>query len=347
VAVIDVEALGPDEDAAWDAFLLECDGGLIYYSSRYRDLLLDELGCEAEYLVAREGGEVRGALPLMWSESAGDRVLNSLPYYGSHGAPLAKSRDAERVLIDAWAERATDSRTLAATMVTNPFRSEEPLEPVHDFTDHRIGQVTRLPPADPDELMSIYSKRGRRDVRRAERRGVEVQRDSDRLPDLWRLHEENMSLIGGLAKSDRFFTELPRYLEPGRAFDLWVATKDGDMIAGLLVMYFHEVAEYWTPAVEAAHRQDEPMALTVFQAMLEASRRGCRLWNWGGTWSTQDGVYNFKRKWGAQDRAYRYFVHVNDRSILAATPEEVLHRFPHFYVVPFSALRSAPQPPRS
>jgi hypothetical protein len=78
--VIEVEALLPAEDAAWDAFLFECDGGLIYYSSRYRDLLLHELDCDAEYLIAREAGEIRGILPLMWSENGGDRVLNSLPY---------------------------------------------------------------------------------------------------------------------------------------------------------------------------------------------------------------------------------------------------------------------------
>lgn len=341
--MIEVEALRPGEDAAWDTFLLESDGGLIYYSTRYRDLLLEELGCEAEYLVAREGGEVRGILPLMWSENRGARVLNSLPYYGSHGAPLAKSRDAERALIDAWSQRAADSRTLAATMVENPFRAEEPLEPLHDLTDSRIGQVTTLPAAEPDRLMSLYSKNGRRDVRRAERRGIEVERNPDRLPDLWRLHEENMRGIGGLVKSERLFTGLSSHLDPGQDFDLWIATKNGDLVAGLLVLYFHNVAEYWTPAVQAAHRADEPMALTVFQAMLRASRRGCRVWNWGGTWSSQDGVYRFKRKWGAEDRPYRYFVRVNDRSVLDATPEELLDRFPHFYVVPFSTLRSGAQ----
>jgi hypothetical protein len=330
----------PAEDEAWDAFVRRARGGLVYYSTRYRDLLLDHLGCDAEYLVVREAGEIRGVMPLMWSAGGGNRVLNALPYYGSHGAPIADSRDAERALIGAWNERAADSRTVAATMVTNPFRGREQLEPMHDFTDDRIGQVTRLPSAEPDELMSLYSKNGRRDVRRAEKRGVAVERDPDRLPDLWRLHDENMRVIGGLAKAERFFTQLPRHFKPGEDFDLWVATKDQNMIGGLLVLYFHDVAEYWTPAVEAAHRADEPMALTVFQAMLHASRRGCRHWNWGGTWTSQDGVYRFKRKWGAEDRPYTCFVCVNDRSVLDATPEELRGRFPHFYIVPFSAMRS-------
>jgi CelD/BcsL family acetyltransferase involved in cellulose biosynthesis len=339
--VIKVETLRRAEDSAWDAFVREGEGGLIYYSTPYRELLLDELGCEAEYLVAREGGEIHGVLPLMWSENSGARVLNSLPYYGSHGAPLAKSREGEQALIEAWDERAADSRTLAATMVANPFRAGDPLEPRHDLTDARIGQVTRLPATEPDELMPLYSKNGRRNVRQAERRGVEVRSEPHRLHELWRLHAENMRAIGGQAKSEEFFTRLPRHLDPGREYDLWVARKEGKMIAGLLVSYFHDVAEYWTPTVDADHRVDQPMAVTLYRAMSDAVRRGCRLWNWGGTWTSQGGVYRFKRKWGAEDRPYRYFIRINDRSVLDATPEELLERFPHFYVVPFSALRSA------
>jgi hypothetical protein len=335
--MIRVETLEPSESEAWDAFLRDCDGGLVYYSSPYRDVLLDELGCEAEYLVARDGDEILGALPTMWSESDGGRVLNSLPFYGSHGAPLAKSPEAERALIDAWEERASDSRTLAATMVANPFRTGDAIEPAHDFTDERIAQVTSLGP-DPEQLMSVYSKNGRRDVRRAERRGVTVERDPERLADVARLHGENIRSIGGIPKTEGFFASLARHFEPDEGYDVWIAKLGDEMVAGLLVLYFSGVAEYFTPAVDPEHRADEPMAQVLHHAMTHAGSRGFDQWNWGGTWSSQDGVYRFKRKWGASDGSYRYFVRVNDRAILEATPEQLLERFPHFYVAPFSAL---------
>lgn len=340
--MIDVAPVsGPDDDAAWDAFLLSCDAGVVYYSSRFRDLLLDEVGCEAEYLVAREGGEIRGVLPMMWSSDGGGRVLNSLPYYGSHGAPLARSRDAERALIDAWNERAGDPGTLAATMVANPFRRQEPLEPEHDLSDRRISQVTPLP-ADTDEgrVLSLVDSSARRNARKAARSGVEVDLDPSAWTDLHEIHDANMSAIGGLAKSRRFFEAVTRRLRSGEDFDLWVARVDGTMIAGLLVLHFGQVSEYFTPATRHEHRSDQPLALILVQAMTAAAGRGSRLWNWGGTWSSQDGVYRFKRKWGAEAGAYRYFVRVKDRSLLEASPNELRGRFPHFYVAPFSALRS-------
>lgn len=343
--MIEVTPLAPDHEAAWDDFLIRTPGGLLYHSIAYRNLLAGLLGCEAEYLVARDGGEVRGVLPVMWSAGDGGRVCNSLPFYGSHGAPVTSDGDAERALIGAWDERATDSGTLAATMVANPFLDHEQAEPVHGLGDERISQVTPLPP-EPDEeaLMAAFSKNGRRDVRRAERRGVEVGRDESRLSDLWRLHDENIRAVGGLPKAEAFFDAVPKHFDPGEGYDLWVASKDGEMVAGLLVFYFAGVAEYWTPAVDARYRADEPMALILFHAMLQSVRRGCRLWNWGGTWSSQDGVYSFKRKWGAEESRYEYFVQVNDSSLLDATADELRSRFPYFYVAPFSALRQGVTP---
>ena len=344
--MIQIETLGPGEDEAWDAFLLECDGGLIYYSSRYRDLLLDELGCDAEYLVAREGGEIRGALPLMWCEQGDGRVLNSLPYYGSHGAPLASSRDAERALIDAWNERAADTRTIAATMVANPFEGGEPVEPTHDLTDERIGQVTSLPTeADESAILSLVESSARRNVRKAERAGIEIGVDQSAWPELHEIHRDNLIAMGGRAKSREFFEAVTRHLRAGEDFELWVARSGDDVIAGLLVMHFGEVTEYFTPATRHANRSDQPLALILVRAMIGAIERGSRFWNWGGTWSSQDGVYRFKRQWGAEDRSYGYFTRVNDRAVLEAPPEELLQRFPNFYVVPFSALRSAADGP--
>jgi CelD/BcsL family acetyltransferase involved in cellulose biosynthesis len=340
--VIDVSPIDTSEEGeAWDAFLREHRGGLIYHSIRYRELLLEHLGCEPEYLVARESGEIRGVLPLMWAADSGGRVCNSLPFYGSHGSPVADGSDAERALLDAYNERVTDTSTLAGTMVANPFLGHDPPPPVHDITEERISQATPLPDsADPEALMRLFAKNARRDVRRADRRGVNVGLDHDGLGDLCRIHQENLLAAGGLPKSNEFFEGLSRHLHRAEDFDLWVARMENSMVAGLLVLYFGRVAEYFTPAVHPEHRRDEPMSLILFHAMLEAARRGFTTWNWGGTQMSQEGVYRFKRKWGARESRYRYFIRINDESLLDSSAEELQERFPHFFVVPFSALRS-------
>ena len=338
--MIGVETLTPEIEPAYREFVARTPGALVYHSLAYRDLLLENLGCHHEYLVATEGDEVRGVLPLMWTGDDGARVYNSLPFYGSHGSVLANGPEEESALIAAYDERVTAAGTLAATLVANPFAQRQPPEPVHNLTDERISQVTDLP-ADEDALLELIESSARRNVRKARRTGIFATTDATRLPAVAEIHRDNIQALGGRAKELSFFESVPRHFTEGSDFEVHVALLDDEVVAGLLVFLFNGTAEYFTPAVAHDHRSEQPLALLLVEAMTAAAQRGCRRWNWGGTWSSQDGVYRFKRKWGARDGHYRYYVQLNDESLLDAAPEELRARFGDFYVVPFSALRTS------
>jgi lipid II:glycine glycyltransferase (peptidoglycan interpeptide bridge formation enzyme) len=82
------------------------------------------------------------------------------------------------------------------------------------------------------------------------------------------------------------------------------------------------------------------MSLLIYQAMQEAAQRGCWHWNWGGTWLTQDGVYRFKNRWGAQSKPYFYYIREYARAcpLRNLTAKEILAEYPNFYVLPFNVL---------
>ena len=339
--MIQVDPVRAAEEPEWDAFLCRQPGGLFAHSLAYRDLLTDELGCESEYLVAREGGEIRGVLPVMWTEDPGGRICNSLPFNGSHGGALGADARSEGALIDAWNVRASDPGTLAATMIENPFREPRAQEPVHGLTDERFSQFTVLPLGGGEpEVMGLISSEARNNVRRAARRGVEVELDDSALPEVHRIHEQVMAGFGVRPKSSRFFHTIGERLRPGQGFDVWVARVEGEVVAALLVVRFAGVSEYFASGTLEGFRHHHPHPALVFAALVEEARRGTRIWNWGGTRDGMDGVFHFKRKWGSLAGRYRYFVRLNDQSLLDASPDELMARFPGFYVVPFAALRS-------
>jgi hypothetical protein len=337
--VIDVAPLKPAENEDWDEFLRGTPGALFVHSIAYRDLLAGELGCEAEYLVAREAGEIRGVLPIMWSGGDAGRICNSLPYHGSHGGPVTSDPRVDRALIDAWNERVSDPRTLAATMIESPFREDDLPAPLHEMTDERISQFTVLPVrGGEDEVMKLISAEARNNVRRAMRRGVSVERDNGAMGDVHRIHEQTMKTLDAPPKSRRFFEAIAERLRPGEDFDIWIARIRGEVAAALLVVRFNGVAEYFASGTLARYRPHNPHAAVVFAALVHETRNGARVWNWGGTRHGMDGVFHFKSKWGSSESRYRYFVRVNDMSLLEATPGELLDRFPSFYVLPFYAL---------
>lgn len=340
VDVIEVEPLKASEDEEWDAYLRGNPGGLFVHSIAYRDLLVGELRCEPEYLVAREAGEVRGVLPIMWTDDSAGRICNSLPYFGSHGSPVTSDHRVDRALMAAWNERALDPVTLTSTMVENPFTPYDAPPPVHELTDERISQFTVVDGiTDETAVLGLISAEARNNVRRAVRRGVSVERDNDAIAEVWRIHQENMEALGAPARSRRFFEAIPSRLHRGEGFDIWIARVDGEVAAALLVVRFNGVSEYFSSGTRIEHRWRNPHAALIFAALVHETRTGARIWNWGGTHHGMDGVFHFKSKWGSREQRYRYFVHVNNQGLLEATPDELVERFPGFYVVPFSALR--------
>ncbi len=335
-----VDVLQPTQREAYDQFLLEHPWSLLYYGSRYKDFLKALLGCGEEYLVALEGDAIRGVLPLMYMENSAGRVYNSLPYYGSNGGIVADEPAAKALLLNAYTAIAHSGRTKSSTVIGNPLAQDEAISVDYNYIDHRIGQFTSLVfQGDIMEgLMARIDASARRNVKKAFREGVTVEVDHTQMGRLREMHQENMRSIGGLAKTDEFFTLVPEHFQPRQDYDVYLAKWEGQIIAGLLVFYFNRTAEYFTPAVVGDNRTVQAMAPILATAMTDAARRGFQWWNWGGTWLTQEGVYRFKKKWGAIEQNYTYRTQLNDASILGWPQEKILKTFPNFYVVPFSAL---------
>jgi hypothetical protein len=341
VSLIRIEQLRPALTEAYDQFLVSRRETLFYCSTRYKDFLKQLLSCDEHYLLAMRGDEIIGALPLLFKEYDGRRVYNSLPYYGSNGGFVTGDAQAARELADAYKEISLATTTISATIIDNPFAETVTCAVPENFSDQRIGQFTSIAFTNNqrEEILARIDSSARRNVMKAARTGIVVETDASELPRLRELHQANMAAIGGLPKTDAFFDLIPQHFEPGKDFDVYVARKDGLVIAGLLLFYFNQIVEYIMPAIDAEHRSLQPLSLILIQAMSDAARRGFTWWNWGGTWNTQQGVYRFKKKWGAAERRYDYHIQLNDLSLLEWPKENILKAFPGFYIAPFSALQ--------
>jgi hypothetical protein len=325
--VIEVRALAGEDELAYTAFLDGRPDALLYHSLPYRDLLVDYLGAEAEYLLALEGGEIHGVLPTMWR----DGILNALPFYGSHGAPVAASEPVREALLAAWDERAAEAR--AATLIENPFGTLH-RPPRHDVTDERLNQA--MPARREADVLAHAEPSATRNLRKAQRLGVDVAREPAALPALAKLHAENFERIRAPAKDPKFFAAIPGHF--GSDYDVYTARIGGELAAALLVFWVGAAAEYFTPAVAHAHRMNQPLAAILARAIPDAAEHGLSWFNFGGTGPANDGLRRFKRKWGARTVTYRSFTKVNDRALLDATPDELRARFGGFYVVPYGSL---------
>ncbi len=323
-------------------FLMGKKESLIYYSLKYRDLLVNLLQCNSDYLIAVEKGHIFGILPLMIKNGTYGKIINSLPFYGSNGGILAANKEAYQLLLKEYNKIVNSKDVAAATLISNPLINQDYSQISHDLIDQRIGQWTPfLNKEDPeDSLMKRFHYKTRNMIRKAQKSGIIVQKDNAQMEFIKKTHIENMKAIGGKFKSDLFFSLVGSHFLCETDYNIYTASKDGQLIAGLLVFYFNQKVEYFTPVVKKEFRTFQPLSLIIYHAMIEAAQKGFTWWNWGGTWLTQEGVYRFKKRWGAIDKEYTYYTKINNHDIFNKRKEELLHHYDHFYVIDFKKLHT-------
>jgi hypothetical protein len=329
------------DESKYHDFVLSHQEALLYHSLPYLKMLISMIGGENATLVAVDKSHViRGVLPIIGKKGFLGYVLNSLPYYGSNGGLLVEEPMAAKYLVQAYNQLILSQDVCSATIVSNPLSATSLSEVLYSAQDHRIGQFTAIAYEQDhaQNLMQSFHSKTRNMVRKALKLGIETREENDMVDFLMEVHQDNMRSIGGRAKSKSFFDLFPKYFEAGKDYRILVARLEGKPIAALLLFYFRDTVEYFMPVVLEAYREKQPLSLLVYNAMTEASKSGFRIWNWGGTWISQEGVYLFKKRWGTYDINYTYYTKVNNDDIFSCSKEALINEYPDFFVVPFHLL---------
>lgn len=345
-----ITRLDCSETRSYQELLYKIPYSLLYHSLKYHSAISNHISAECHYVLSYIDGTLAGVLPFMQKnhERFGS-ILNSLPYYGSNGSfiinpELYNHHDMIRAqLINKFCEYSNTIGAKATAIVSNPFCDEdrEWLDRHYsfDYSDQRIGQISILPQNTGKDTSSVllgmfYDPRPR-NIKRAEKADIIVKEhhDLDSLYFLFEVHRENIESIGGKPKERSFFENIPTYFSK-KDYSVYVAYKNSRPISALLLFYFNETVEYFTPATIHEFRKDQPSSLIIHRAMIDAVHRGFRNWNWGGTWLNQGGVYDFKMRWGAKDFPYKYYVRVHEEWKNNNDLEEIKNAFPYFYIWP-------------
>ena len=90
--------------------------------------------------------------------------------------------------------------------------------------------------------------------------------------------------------------------------------------------------------IKEEYKSTQVLSKIIFEAMFEASTKGFKIWNWGGTWINQDSVHRFKKRWGSKQLTYSYLTTFNKTKLLNNKKEFFLDKYPFSFVLPFDEL---------
>jgi len=348
--MVGIRILTKEYEEQYNQFLLENEDSLFVCSLKYRDWLRYITKAKDQYFIALEDNKIIACLPSFIKNSEYGNVLNCLPWYGSNPGIITSTIGVEQKLVKlamllSLHGLALVNKCVCSTIITRPFESNEAYKE-YTFLDSRIGMYTRLPIISENiekSLMDLFHQKTRNLIRKAQKSGMKYYHSSniDDLKFLAELHKENLEEVGAPPKPLDVFMEAAKIFEYDKDYRVYIAELDGVKIAGLLLFYFNKTVEYFTPAIKVDYRNLQPMNLLIFYAMKDATEKGYLNWNWGGTkLPGMEGVYHFKKRWGAEESNYYYYTtfYKDLDKIKALGKEGLLKEYPGFYVLPFSEL---------
>lgn len=338
----------------YDNFLYLSENALFYHSEKYIRLLEKILlDCEFKRILAISNNEILASMAFVVKKSELGNVVNSLPFFGSHGSVVSLEgtpKFVKKMVFDKFYDFCVKEEVLSSTIIENISTDDrEILESFpYTFKEVRFGNITKLV-----QNKSVYSGRDllltfdgktRNAISKSRKSGFKfaIEDGDEVIDEIANLHYENMRAKNGISKPQEFFFWIKKIFEPGKDYRIYTArTSNGILAAGALLFYFKNYVEYFVPVIDINFRNLQPLSGLIFEAMVDATEQGkYTYWNWGGSWLSQEDLRKFKSKWGASEFTYQYYVRLYSRGdvLLGTKKETIQNQFPFFFTVPFSEL---------
>lgn len=281
---------------AWDAYVDAHPQATVFHRFAWRAVLAEGLGYAPEFLMACEGGHVRGVLPLMCVRSRlYGTTLVSLPFC-AYGGPLAD----DAVALAALDRRAQElAREQRAKYVEYRFLGESRLQaPTQDL----YQTFTKVVPENIEELAAVPQKR-RSLLRKAIGLGLSVTVDHD-VDTFFELYADNAHAHGTPALPKRFFRVLCERL--GDSADiLIVRDAQGRALSGMLNYHFRDRLLAYFAGENDGARSTYANDFKCWQLQLHARRSGHAVLDYGRS-KAGTGSMDFKKLWGFQATPLSY-----------------------------------------
>lgn len=286
----------PDEAALIEGFVCAM-GGSVFHRPAWLLAVECGTGQRARGLVAEQGGQITGWLPLTELHSAifGRALVSS--GFAVDGGVLAADEATGRALAQAAQEYAL-RLSCAGIELRGPL--DEPGWTLK--TQSHCGFTMPLAGDDEAQLTAIPRKQ-RAEVRKglANELEIRVGRDEADRAAHYAVYAQSVRNLGTPVFPRRLFDAVLDGLDA----DILTVRAEGQPVSSVLSLYHGgSVLPYWGGGTRAARalRSNDRM---YFELMLHARRRGCDTFDFGRS-KTGSGPYLYKKTWGLEPEPLAY-----------------------------------------
>jgi FemAB-related protein (PEP-CTERM system-associated) len=304
--MIKTRIIEPIKNSAWDDFVRIHPQGTFLHLSSWAPIISSAFKQKPLYLIAEQGSEIVGVLPLIHMSSAlFGSSLSSTPFC-AYGGPLVLNPEAGKVLIDA-AEGIMRSHKLPSLELK--FRDQPMLGLLDDRWLSRPGLYVTFRKSisgDADSDMKSIPRDQRRMVRKGIQNGLTSRVGSD-VDTLFQIYSESVRNLGTPVFPKKLFKLIVEAF--GKECEILVVEGEGKPVSAVMNFKFRdEIMPYYGGSVPDARR----LAANDFmywEIMRRSGAEGFRVFDFGRS-KEGTGSYSFKKNWGFKPTPleYRYLL---------------------------------------
>jgi FemAB-related protein (PEP-CTERM system-associated) len=279
-------------DKSWDRFVESHPRGTVGHLSAWGSIAREAYGHESLYLIADDGGEIAGVLPLVRiSSRLFGRRLVSMPFLDYGGVLAEPERGVETALVEE-ALHLTGQRRAHGLGLRQFY--PEPLP--YPTTSDRVTMLLEL--TTEEAMWKALSSERRNRVRKGEKLGLTASWVGDEaLDDFYTVYAVNMRDLGSPVHSRGFFQAMLAAL-PGTARILLVRDKGGRTVGAAICLFFRDtIMVPWVSSLREAFALC-PNFVLYWEVIRHGCRSGYHVLDLGRSFRSA-GTFEFKRQWGA------------------------------------------------
>lgn len=292
-----LEIVDPLSYPKWDALVATHPAANIFYTAGWARTLTEAYSFRPRYIVAINGGTLRGLLPLIETRSwlRGARGT-SLPFT-DECPPLVSSGVTSQALLDAAMQEGTASQWKHLEL-----RGGQ--EVLKTLPQSALYYAHVLPLASSAEcVFKNFQNSVQRAIRKAERSGITVEFSTHEsaLKEYYALHCRTRTKRGAPPQPYPFFLSLlNNVLSKDRGF-IALAKFQGRPIAGAVFLQFAGKAIYKFAASDERHQGFRGANLVIWRSIQRLVFNEVTELNFGRTSLSNDGLRRFKLGWGSNE----------------------------------------------
>ena len=282
-------AVAEDRDR-WDAYVQGHPDSHFAQCWAWRTLTLESYEVEDAYLLAEDGGSVRGVLPLFYDRRA--RRLFSPP-----GGLLADDADTAAALLEPARERVRRER-----LQWLELRDQRRAWPGLETSGEHVTLVLDLARS-PEEQWRAFDSKLRNQIRKGEKGGFSARWGHAHVDAFHRVMVENMRDLGTPIRGAAYFRRALGQL--GSSADVLLLEGAGGPAAAMFTVTHRDtMSDPWASSLRR-HFAGCANQVLYWEALRRGIALGLARFDFGRSqWDS--GTFRFKRQWGAEPVPLHY-----------------------------------------